>query len=82
MGALRRAQLAELQALAAANHRDAVLERLGRDLVEPLAAQLPAAAAYGLGHAAYEQERFEVAAPLLKAVVTAGEQAGDLRGST
>ena len=54
--ALRRAQLAELQSLAAANHHDSVLERLGHDLVEPLAAQLPTATAYDLGHAAYEQE--------------------------
>lgn len=71
-------QLAELQALAEARHYEHVLERLGRDLVEPLAAQLPAAAAYGLGHWAYEQERFEVAAPLLAAVVGASEQAGEL----
>lgn len=71
-------QVAELQALAEARHYEHVLERLGRDLVEPLAARLPAAAAYGLGHWAYEQERFEVAAPLLAAVVGASEQAGDL----
>lgn len=76
--AVRRAQLAELQALAEANQHDAALERLGRDLVEPLAAQLPPAAAYGLGHWAYEQERFEVAAPLLASVLAAGEAAGDL----
>lgn len=72
------AQLTELQALAEAGQHEAVLERLGLDVVEPLAAQLPAAVAYGLGHRAYEQERFEVAAPLLAAVVAVGEQAGDL----
>jgi hypothetical protein len=71
-------QLAELQGLAEEGHHEAVLERLGLDVVEPLAAQLPAAAAYGLGHRAYKQERFEVAAPLLAGVVAAGEQAGDL----
>lgn len=76
--AVLQAQLTELQALAEAAQHEAVLERLGLDVVEPLAAQLPAAAAYGLGHGAYEQERFEVAAPLLAAVVAAGEQAGDL----
>lgn len=75
---VRRAQLAELQALAEANQHDAVLERLGRDLVEPLAAQLPPAAAYGLGHWAYEQERCDVSAPLLAAVLAAGAPAGDL----
>lgn len=76
--AVLQAQLAELQALAEAGQHEAVLERLGLDMVEPLAARLPAAAAYHLGHGAYEQERFEVAAPLLTAVVEASEQAGDL----
>lgn len=71
-------QLAELQTLAEERQFEAVLERLGLDGVEPLAAQLPAAASYGLGHWAYEQERFEVAAPLLAAVAAAGDQAGDL----
>ncbi len=76
--AVLRQQLSELQALAGAKQHQAVLERLGRDLVEPMAAQLPTPAAYGLGHWAYEQERFEVAAPLLAAVAAAGEQAGEL----
>ncbi|MFM7642281.1 MAG: tetratricopeptide repeat protein, partial [Cyanobium sp.] len=71
-------QLAELQALVDDGQVEAVLERLGLDVVEPLAARLPAAAAYRLGHWAYEQERFEVAAPTLAVVVAAGEQAGDL----
>lgn len=71
--AVRRTQLAELQALAEANQHDAVLERLGRDLVEPVAAQLPPAAAYDLGHGAYEQERFEVVSPLLAAEEAAGD---------
>jgi len=71
-------QLAELQALVEQGYYEAVLERLGLDVVESLAAQLPAAAAYGLGHWAYEQERFEVAAPLLEAAEVAGDQAGDL----
>jgi hypothetical protein len=73
-----RRQLVELQALAEAGQHDELLQRLGRDVVEPLAAQLPPAAAYGLGHRAYEQERFEVAAPLMAAVLAAGEQAGDV----
>lgn len=76
--AVLQAQLAELQALAEAGQHEAVLERLGLDVVEALAAQLPAAAAYRLGHCAYQQERFEVSAPLLEAVVAAGDQAGDL----
>jgi GT2 family glycosyltransferase len=71
-------QLAELQALAEEGQVEAVLDRLGLDVVEHLAVKLPAAAAYRLGHWAYEQERFEVANPLLAAVVAAGEQAGDL----
>lgn len=71
-------QLAELRALVENGQVEAVLERLGLDVVEPLAARLPAAAAYRLGHWAYEQERFEVAAPTLAVVVAAGEQAGDL----
>jgi hypothetical protein len=75
--ALRRLQLSELQALVEAGQHGEVLERLGLDLVEPLAAQLPVAASYGLGHWAYQQERFELAAPLLAAVLAAGEQAGD-----
>lgn len=77
-GAVLCQQLSELQALAESNQYEAVLERLGRDLVEPLATQLPVPAAYGLGHWAYEQERFELAEPLLAAVVAAGEQADDL----
>ena len=75
--AVRRLQLSELQALAEAAQHGELLERLGLDLVEPLAAQLPVAAAYGLGHWAYQQERFELAVPLLAAVLAAGEQAGD-----
>ena len=76
--AVRCQQLSELQALAEAGQHEEVLERLGLDLVEALAAKLPAAAAYGLGHWAYEQQRFELAVPLLAAVLSAGEQAGDL----
>ncbi len=76
--AVRRQLLSELQALAGAGQHEEVLERLGLDLVVPLATQLPVAAAYGLGHWAYEQQRFELAAPLLAAVLCAGEQAGDL----
>lgn len=76
--AVRRQQLSELQALAEAGQHEEALERLGLDLVEALAAQLPAAAAYGLGHWAYEHERYELAVPLLAAVLSAGEQAGDL----
>jgi GT2 family glycosyltransferase len=71
-------QLAELQTLVAAGQVEAVMERLGLDLVVPLASHLPVAAAYCLGHGAYQQERFEVAAPLLEAVVAAGEQEGDI----
>ena len=71
-------QLAELQALVQERQYEAVLERLGLDVVEPLAAKLPAAAAYGLGHWAYEQERFEVAAPLMASVLAEGDQAGEL----
>ncbi|MFM7548690.1 MAG: glycosyltransferase family 2 protein [Cyanobacteriota bacterium] len=75
---MRQQQLEELQALAEAKQYETLIERLGFDLLEPLAAQLPAAAAYGLGHWAYEHERFEVVVPLLLAVVAKGEQAGDL----
>lgn len=71
-------QLGELQALAEDGRYETVMERLGLDVLEPLAAQLPAAAAYGLGHWAHEQGRFEVAAPLLAVVVAAGEQVGEL----
>jgi len=76
--ALIHQQLSELQALVEANQHGAVLQRLGCDLVDRLAAQLPPAAAYDLGQWAYKQERFEVAAPLLAAVTAAGEQAGEL----
>lgn len=71
-------QLAELQALVQERQYEAVLERLGLDVVEPLAAKLPAATAYGLGHWAYEQERFEVAAPLMASVLAEGDQAVEL----
>jgi len=76
--AVRLLLLSELQALSEAGQHEEVLDRLGLNLVEPLAAQLPVASAYGLGHWAYGHERFELAAPLLAAVAAAGEKAGDL----
>lgn len=75
---MRREQLVELQALVETNQYASALERIGLDMVEPLAAQLSVAPAYNLGHWAYEQERFEVAVPLLAAVVAAGDKASDL----
>ncbi|MEB3352749.1 MAG: hypothetical protein VKM34_00720, partial [Cyanobacteriota bacterium] len=74
----RQKQLEELQALAEVRQYEPLMERLGFDLLEPLAAQLPVAAGYGLGHWAYEHERFEVVVPLLLAVVAKSEQAGEL----
>jgi GT2 family glycosyltransferase len=76
---VRNEQLRELHILTRACQFEAVLNRLGRELVEPLATMLLPAESYGLGHWAYEQERFEMAALLLKAVVAAGQEAGDLR---
>ncbi|QVL52139.1 MAG: glycosyltransferase family 2 protein [Cyanobium sp. M30B3] len=75
---MHREQLAELRAQAELGRFETVLEGLGHDLVEPLASQLPVAAAYGLGHWAYAHERFEVAVPLLAAVAFAAEPLGDL----
>lgn len=75
---LRQKQLDELQALAEGHQYETLMERLGFDLLEPLAAQLPTAAAYGLAHWAFEHERFEVVEPLLLAVVAKSDQAGDL----
>lgn len=54
--------VAELVSLAETNQQQVVLDSLVLDLVEPLAPQHSAAAAYVLGHLAYKQECFVAAA--------------------
>lgn len=56
-----------------------VLRCLGPEAVEPLAAVLDPHQAYGLGHAAFLGERFDLACPLLETVVAGGDRAGDVQ---
>lgn len=73
--------VAELLALAETSQQLVVLDSLVLDLVEPLAPQHSAAAAYGLGHLAYNQECFVVAAVVALAEQAANHLAGlDLLG--
>lgn len=76
--AVLEAQLVEFQALVEAEQLGLLLRRLDDATAVLLAERLSPAQAYGLGHHAYEQERFSVAEPLLARAAGAGEDSGEL----
>lgn len=71
-------QLSELRQLVAQGEHGAVVERLGPELLAPLAAQLTPAAGFHLAQVAFEQERHDLAVPLLARVAAGAEPEEDL----
>lgn len=68
----------ELAQLVAIGKQEEVIRRLGLDTHAALAAKLEPQHLYALGQAAYQQQRHDLALPLLEATVAAEDQAGDL----
>jgi GT2 family glycosyltransferase len=71
-------QCEELSQLVATGELKQVIRRLGLDSLATLVERLEPHHLYALGHAAHQQQRHDLAHPLLEAVVSAGEEAGDL----
>lgn len=76
--AQRQRQLSELQQLVAAGDQAAVLERIGPELLAPLAERLTPAEGLHLAQIARDHERHDLAVPLLSRVA-AGAEPGDER---
>ncbi len=76
--AVAKLQCEELRHLVESGQHEQVICRLGLEALEAMAEILEPQHLYYLGHAAYQQQRHDLAHPLLEAAVASGKKAGDL----